>query len=204
MACSSAREPAWTNTFSYSEGLAVLIQAGSIADEQAIQAWLEAELQRGAVRLEAAALKPLARALADWSTQTDAAAKARLIDLDGWLLATREAAELRAQQRQMGMSLLQLMSDMGHDLPEPVALSWPAAWSWAAVGLSVSEGDMVEGYLYGWVANQLSASVRLLPLIASQAQQLQVADPQQLWSSGVGAGMAQLAHAELYSRLFRS
>ena len=31
--------------FSYSEGLEVLIQAGSIADEQAIQAWLEAELQ---------------------------------------------------------------------------------------------------------------------------------------------------------------
>ena len=28
--------------FSYSEGLEVLIQAGSIADEQAIQAWLEA------------------------------------------------------------------------------------------------------------------------------------------------------------------
>lgn len=190
--------------FSYSEGLEVLIQA---------------ELQRGAVRLEAAALMPLAEALVGWSTQADAAAKARLIDLDGWLLATREAAELRAQQRQMGMSLLQLMSDMGHDLPEPVALSWPAAWAWAAVRLSVSGGDMVEGYLYGWVANQLSASVRLLPLgpsraqvlqqrllplIASQAQLLQAADPQQLWSSGVGAGMAQLAHAELYSRLFRS
>ena len=49
--------------FSYSEGLEVLIQAGSIADEQAIQAWLEAELQRGAVRLEAAALRPLVEAL---------------------------------------------------------------------------------------------------------------------------------------------
>ena len=78
---------------------------------------------------------------------------------------------------------------------------------------------MVEGYLYAWSANQLSAAVRLLPLgpsraqvlqqrllplIASQAQLLEAADPQQLWSSGVGAGMAQLAHAELYSRLFRS
>ena len=123
--------------FSYSEGLEVLIQAGTIADEQAIEAWLEAELQRGAVRLEAAALNPLADALVGWSSQADAVAKASLIDLDGWLLATREAAELRAQQRQMGMSLLQLMSDMGHDLPEPVALSWPAAWAWAAVGLSV-------------------------------------------------------------------
>ena len=133
--------------FSYSEGLEVLIQAGSIADEQAIQAWLEAELQRGAVRLEAAALRPLVEALVGWSTQADAAAKGRLIDLDGWLLATREAAELRAQQRQMGMSLLQLMSDMGHDLPEPVAVSWPAAWAWAAVGMSVPAGGMVEGSL---------------------------------------------------------
>ena len=89
--------------FSYSEGLEVLIQAGSIADEQSIQAWLEAELQRGAVRLEAASLKPFAEALVGWSIQADAAAKARLIDLDGWLLAPREAAEMREKQRKRGM-----------------------------------------------------------------------------------------------------
>ena len=75
--------------FSYSEGLEVLIQAGSIADEQAIQAWLEAELQWGAVRLEAAALRPLAEALVGWSTQADAAAKGRLIDLDGCCCTAR-------------------------------------------------------------------------------------------------------------------
>ena len=78
---------------------------------------------------------------------------------------------------------------------------------------------MTQGYLYGWVANQLSAAVRLLPLgpsraqvvqqrllplIAEQAGLLQSQDPRQLWSRGVGASMAQLAHAELYSRLFRS
>jgi urease accessory protein len=85
--------------------------------------------------------------------------------------------------------------------------------------LQVAESEMVEGYLYGWVANQLSAAVRLLPLgpsraqllqhsllplIKGQAEQLQRRDPRQLWTSGVGAGMAQLTHAELYSRLFRS
>ena len=78
---------------------------------------------------------------------------------------------------------------------------------------------MVEGYLYGWVANQLSAAVRLVPLgptsaqvlqlrlsslIKRQAEQLFHQDPRQLWSAGLGASMAQLAHAELYSRLFRS
>ena len=78
---------------------------------------------------------------------------------------------------------------------------------------------MVEGYLYSWVANQLSAAVRLVPLgpiraqvlqrrmaprIAAAAQAVSGRSVAELWSSGVGASMAQLAHAELYSRLFRN
>ena len=205
--------------FSYSEGLEVLIQSGTLADENALLEWLEAELQRGSVRLEAAALRLLVASLWDWCQGTDPAARDRLIDLDGWLMACRDAAEVRAQQRQMGQSLLQLLAEMGHVLPEPLGLSWPAAWAWAAMALDIPIGEMVEGYLYSWVANQLSAAVRLLPLgptraqvlqqrllplITVQASQLQAEDPRSLWNGGVGSAMAQLAHAELYSRLFRS
>ena len=114
---------------------------------------------------------------------------------------------------------MQLLADMGHPLPEPVPLAWPAAWAWAAVSLNVPVQEMVEGFLYGWVANQLSAAVRLvplgptraqvlqqrlLPLIVDQAHQVLGQAPRELWSGGVGASLAQLAHAELYSRLFRS
>ena len=204
--------------FSYSEGLEVLIQAGDLCEETQLQDWLEAELTQGMLRLEAAALPLLAADVSAWCAG-ESAARQRLLELDGWLLATREAAEVRAQQRQMGQSLLQLLVDMDHPLPEPIHLSWPAAWAAAAVALNVPALAMVEGYLYGWVANQLSASVRLLPLgpsraqvlqqrllplIAEQARQLQDCDPRTLWSGGVGAGLAQLHHAELYSRLFRS
>ena len=204
--------------FSYSEGLEVLIQAGDIREEAQLQAWLEAELNQGMLRLEGAALPLLAADLSAWRAG-ESAARQRLLDLDGWLLATREAAEVRAQQRQMGQSLLQLLNDMGHPLPESIRLSWPAAWAAAARQLRVSDLDMVEGYFYGWVANQLSAAVRLLPLgpsraqvlqqrllplIGEQAQRVQGRDPRDLWTGGVGAGLAQLAHAELYSRLFRS
>ena len=204
--------------FSYSEGLEVLIQAGDLCEETQLQQWLEAELTQGMLRLEAAALPLLAADVSAWFAG-ESAARQRLLELDGWLLATREAAEVRAQQRQMGQSLLQLLVDMDHPLPEPIHLSWPAAWAAAAVALTVPALAMVEGYLYGWVANQLSASVRLLPLgpsraqvlqqrllplIAEQARQLQDCDPRTLWSGGVGAGLAQLNHAELYSRLFRS
>ncbi|MBC8168233.1 MAG: urease accessory protein UreF [Synechococcus sp.] len=205
--------------FSYSEGLEVLVQTNGLNDEQAVQDWLTAELIRGALRLEVAALPKLRHQLEVWVHQGDVQGHYGVENLDGWLLATREASELRAQQRQMGQSLVQLLNDLGHPLPEPVRLSWPAAWAWAASAMKIPVLDMLEGYLYGWVANQLSAAVRLvplgpsraqllqhrlLPLIKGQAEQLQRRDPRQLWTSGVGAGMAQLAHAELYSRLFRS
>ena len=204
--------------FSYSEGLEVLIQSGDIGEEAQMQAWLEGELNNGMLRLEAAALPHMRAELSNWRAG-EAAAQRRLIDLDGWLSATREAAEVRAQQRQMGQSLLLLLADMGHPLPERIALSWPAAWASASLVLNVTVPEMVEGYLYGWVANQLSAAVRLLPLgptraqvqqqrllplIAEQAELLQSIDPRSLWSGGVGAALAQLTHAELYSRLFRS
>ena len=205
--------------FSYSEGLEVLIQAGLLTDEASLEDWLTAELERGALRLEAAALSLLRADLQLWTRLGDQAALKRVLDLDGWLLSSREAVEMRAQQRQMGGSLLQLMADMDHGLPHPAKLAWPGAWAWAALAFAVSETEMVEGYLYGWTANQLSAAVRLVPLgptraqvlqqrllprIAEQARLLQEQDPRQLWSGGVGASLAQLAHAELYSRLFRS
>ena len=205
--------------FSYSEGLEVLIQNNTICDETALLSWLEAELQQGVLRIDAAALRPLSTLLSAWSATSDDAARERLFELDSWLQASHEAAEVRAQQRQMGDSLIQLLADLGHHLPDQLRLGWPSAWAWACVALKIDDHAMVQGYLYSWVANQLSAAVRLLPLgpsraqllqhklgplILAQAAELQLADPRELWSSGVGAGLAQLTHAELYSRLFRS
>lgn len=193
--------------FSYSEGLEVLVQHGQLADGPAVAAWLEAELCRGALTLEAASLPQLL-----------VAPLAELRERDSWLLALREAAEVRAQQRQMGASLLRLLADLGFE-PPALDLAWPAAFALAGRALEIPAEALVEAYLYGWVANQLSAAVRLVPLGPTQAQRLQLglapliaaraaelaaADPDALWSGGVGSGLAQLRHAELYSRLFRS
>ena len=223
--------------FSYSEGLEVLVQSGRLADAAAVGSWLEAELQRGALRLEAAALPSLMALLRDWQEQAGSngneaeQARQRLLERDGWLLAQREAAEVRAQQRQMGGSLLQLLADLGWPLPgaeirdwptglaSPISFAWPTAFAWAGHCLAVPAEALVEAYLYGWAANQLSAAVRLVPLGPTEAQRLQLrlgpviaaeaaelanTDPETLWSGGVGAGLAQLGHGGLYSRLFRS
>ena len=215
--------------FSYSEGLEVLVQSGQLGSVEALEVWLQAELRCGALALEAAALSRLQEQLGRWRELAAAAGpadpvalavRAALLDLDGWLPAQREAPELRAQQRQMGQSLLQLLVDLGLALPAATPpLAWPAAFAWAACSLELHSPAVEEAYLYGWVANQISAAVRLVPLgptqgqrlqlglaatIAERAQALALADPRSLWSGGVGAGLAQLQHAELYSRLFRS
>jgi urease accessory protein len=214
--------------FSYSEGLEVLVQAGDLRDAAGVGRWLAAELERGGLAIEAATLPRLMEALARCREAPGGEGWAAVRQLDGWLLAQREAAELRAQQRQMGRSLLQLLSDLGMPLPVPPEaaatepaprLAWPTAWAWAGVALGIAPEEVLEAYLYGWVATQLSAAVRLVPLGPTEAQRLQLAlapsiasraadlvsaDPQALWNGGVGAGLAQLGHGELYSRLFRS
>lgn len=207
--------------FSYSEGLEVLVQTGQLRDATSLRRWLEAELDRGALTIEAASLGRLMDALARWREAPDGPAWQELLELDGWLLAQREAAEVRAQQRQMGRSLLQLLAELGLPLPQgrTPRLAWPAAWAWAGLALEIAPQDVVEAYLYGWIAAQLSAAVRLVPLGPTESQRLQLAlaaaiasraadlvdtDPETLWNGGVGAGLAQLGHGELYSRLFRS
>ena len=193
--------------FSYAEGLEVLVQHGELQDAAGVEGWLRAELQRGAVAIEAA-----------WLPALLLAPEPELRDRDAWLLAQREAPELRAQQRQMGRSLLRLLADLGLE-PPALDLAWPGAFALAGRALAIPALELVEAYLDGWVANQLSAAVRLVPLgptraqavqwrlapvIAARAESLAGADPDQLWTGAVGASLAQLRHAELYSRLFRS
>jgi len=215
--------------FSYSEGLEVLVQQGRLVNGAAVESWLLAELDRGTLVLEAASLPGLMGSLATWrraeATERRLSARQEVIARDRWLLALREAPEMRAQHRQMGGSLLRLLRDLGWPLPPdpPTSaaplLAWPAAWAWALVALELPEGAGVEAYLYAWVATQLSAAVRLVPLgpteaqriqlrlaprIAERAETLAATSPESLWSGGVGASLAQLRHGELYSRLFRS
>ncbi|MFM9101173.1 MAG: urease accessory protein UreF, partial [Cyanobium sp.] len=52
--------------FSYSEGLEVLVQEGRLGDGAALGQWLRAELGRGTLTLETAALAELRQALNGW------------------------------------------------------------------------------------------------------------------------------------------
>ena len=160
------------------------------------------------------------RDLVSWRDHQDVKYKLIIEEWNSWLSSLRDSPEIRSQQIQMGESLLQLLIDLDHPLPDnEKKFIWPIAWAWAGVCWDIPQIDLVEGFLYSWVANQLSAALRLLSLGPTKAQQLQKKsliliksqasylleqNPKELWVGDVGAIMAQQSHIELYSRLFRS
>ena len=206
--------------FSYSEGLEWLVQNKKVHDEISLFNWLESELSRGQITIEACSLAHIMKDLVDWRDKKDDQYKSLIKEWNSWLTSLRDSPEIRSQQTQMGESLLQLFIDLGHPLPNnEKKFIWPIAWAWAGVCWDIPQIDLVEGFLYGWVANQLSAALRLLSLGPTKAQQLQKKslkliksqasylleqNPKEIWVGDVGAIMAQQSHIELYSRLFRS
>ena len=206
--------------FSYSEGLEWLVQTEKILNEEEIFNWIRAELLRGQIRIEAAAQTPIRDELKRWQESKSPNSKIIISEWNSWLLALRDASTMRSQHCQMGQSLIKLLTELGQPLPDKSKkFCWPIAWAWASHVWNLSKIEGTEGYLYSWVANQLSAAVRLiplgpnkaqalqsnlLPLISEQAQLVLNKDPREIWTGDVGATFAQLSHHELYSRLFRS
>jgi len=207
--------------FSYSEGLEWLVQNQKVNDETTLFSWIQSELSRGQITIEASSISYIMKDLVFWkNNSSDAQHKLVIEEWNSWLSSLRDSPDVRSQQTQMGESLLQLLIDLDHPLPDnEKKFIWPIAWSWAGVCWDIPEIDLVEGFLYSWVANQLSAALRLLSLGPTKAQQLQQKsllliksqanylsqqNPKEIWIGDVGAIMAQQSHVELYSRLFRS
>ena len=206
--------------FSYSEGLEWLVQNQKVNNETTLFNWIESELSRGQITIEASSISHIMKDLVDWKNNRDAQHKFVIEEWNSWLSSLRDSPDVRSQQTQMGESLLQLLIDLDHPLPDnEKTFIWPIAWAWAGVCWDIPQIDLVEGFLYSWVANQLSAALRLLSLGPTKAQQLQKKslkliksqasylleqNPKEIWVSDVGAIMAQQSHVELYSRLFRS
>ena len=206
--------------FSYSEGLEWLVQNKKVNNETTLFNWIKSELSRGQITIEASSISYIMKDLFDWKNNRDVQHKFVIEEWNSWLSSLRDSPDVRSQQTQMGESLLQLLIDLDHPLPDnEKKFIWPIAWAWAGVCWNIPSIDLVEGFLYSWVANQLSAALRLLSLgptkaqklqkkslliIKSQANYLSKQNPREVWISDVGAIMAQQSHVELYSRLFRS
>jgi urease accessory protein len=205
--------------FSYSEGLEAAVDAGVVRDEATAAQWLSDQLHLGLARAE---LPLLAAAHAAWR-RSDAA---RIADLNTWLLATRESAELRAQTEQMGRSMLDWLSK--HDAADPrvaqlaalqPAPSWPIAFALGTAQAGADTRDAVLAYGFSWAENQVQAALKAVPLgqsagqriLARLAQELpplvesaMTLDDAQRQAFAPLLAVRSAQHEMQYSRLFRS
>lgn len=204
--------------FSYSEGLESAIDGGVVHDAASAADWLADQLQLGLARAD---LPLLAAAHGAW-TAHDAA---RLAELNTWMLATRETAELRAQCEQMGRSMLEWLRQRGDDphLATLAALTpapaWPIAFALAAMQTGATVRDTLLAFGFSWAENQVQAALKAVPLGQSAGQRILARLAREL-PAAVDSALAlddearraftpmlairSAQHETQYSRLFRS
>lgn len=205
--------------FSYSEGLESAVDAGVVHDADSGAQWLADQLQLGLARAD---LPLVAAAHAAWG-EHDAA---RIAELNAWMLATRESAELRAQCEQMGRSMLEWLRQRAPEdgrigtlaalTPAP---AWPIAFALAAARTGASARDALLAFGFSWAENQVQAALKAVPLGQSAGQRILARLAQDL-PDAVDAALAvgdderrtflpmlairSAQHETQYSRLFRS
>lgn len=198
--------------FAYSQGLEMAIADGIVADAASAQHWIDDLLLCVLARFEA----PL------WLRAFDAHAGgdlARVGAVNAELLAARETAELRAETRQMGASLLRLFPVLGLPVPALPDPAYPTAFAAACSGLGVDREAGLAAYLWSWSENQVLVAVKALPLGQQAGQSMllalqpsivravQVATTlreDELGTAAVAFAIVSARHESLYSRLYRS
>ncbi len=187
--------------FSYSQGLESAVESGMVRDAASAGRWIRDVLDGPVGGVEAAFL---ARFLTLWQDPTTTSyasgvhdgrasaalpgePEAHLRRLDQQFQGSRESAQLLAETRQMGWSLLSLV----HGLPPTgLGLQWPAiahllkqlaerhqpsyllVWSGLATACAVPAGDAIIGWLWSWLENQVMAALKTVPLGQSAGQTL--------------------------------
>ena len=205
--------------FSYSQGLEAAVEAGVVRDAGSAQRWIADVLSWSMARTEA----PLFLRLAGAWQESDVSGIA------GWnavFLATREAAELRAESVQMGYSLRRLFATLGtfeaqalqrlDGLDEP---AFPTVFTFAVAQWGIDERQALLGYLWSWLENQVMAALKAVPLGQTDGQRMLLAlgetlpsmvdtaaalEDEEIGSYAPGLAMACSRHETQYSRLFRS
>lgn len=202
--------------FTYSQGIEWAVEAGWIRTAGDLEAWLGDQLRNSLSTLDL----PLLARMQAAAGAGEQDSMTRWVD---WLLAAREASELRAEEINRGRALADLL--VAWDLPgapawKPVlARSQAAGFAYAAAAWDIPVRDSVPGYAWGWLENLVLAAVKIIPLGQTSGQQvlqrliacipaavgaaLRLAD-EEIGASSPALAIASSAHEIQYTRLFRS
>ncbi|MCP1314450.1 urease accessory protein UreF [Halomonas sp. 707D7] len=201
--------------FAFSQGLESAFELGWVSDEESLAEWLSGVLHDGLTRCE---LPVIARLYAAFETRDGES----VAEWDGWLAASRETAELAAEDARLGAALERLLASLGL-LPQEEWLPRPAGYvtlfAYTAFTRGVSPRQAMLGFGWAWLENQLAVACKALPLGHTSAQRLIERlrpalskavdealrlDDGELGPALPGVALASALHETQYSRLFRS
>lgn len=205
--------------FAYSHGLEWAHEAGDLHDAATLRDWLDALVTHGSLHNDLVLFACAWRA----SSENDAAALAEIAEL---ALALANSAERRLETVTQGNAFIlaaraawpcaafdRLRAAWDGDVAYPVAVAV------AASGHDVPLRPALEAYALGFVANLVSASVRLgivgqtdgqkiiaglVPSLHEAAARTEAATLDDLGGCALRSDLASLRHETQYSRLFRS
>jgi urease accessory protein len=202
--------------YSFSQGLEYAIEAGWVRDEASALGWISGLLGASIGTLDVPVLRRLHAAWSSGDAET----------VDRWsrfLIASRETAELRAEDRHLGRSLAKVLAEAGvpkaRDWQTRADATFATTFALGCTHWQVGADQCVWGYLWAWAENQVLAAVKAVPLGQSAGQRMldaliaqipQVArdavalEDEQIGSAAPMHLIASAAHETQYTRLFRS
>lgn len=202
--------------FAYSDGLETAVGLGWVTDEQGARAWIGGRLREQIAATDLPVLSRLIRSCVGCD-------RPALDRWARWLRATRDSAEGRAADRQIGQALARLLDDLGVRAAAPwVAAehaSFALGFAIAAHAWGIDEEDALTGYAWSWLESQIGAAVKLVPLGQTSGQrilsELAIEIPAvvigarslsdaELGATAPAAAMAAAWHERERVRLFRS
>lgn len=162
--------------FSYSEGIEAAVDKGLVNTEAQSADWLSDQLHISLARGDLAAI---AKAIPAWRR----ADMPRLVELNQWVMQTRETQEFRLQTDQMGRSLAQwhqalndtsatALQEFDKLSPNAERTTYPIAFALAASSTQASVRDCCLAFTFGWAENMVGAAVKSVPLGQSAGQRI--------------------------------
>jgi urease accessory protein len=201
--------------FHFSQGLEFAVERGVVTNEAEALDWIEGIAEHAIATLD---LPILSRLRASFLLDDIA----QVHHWNARLLASRETAELREEDRHMGRAFARILSelDIGTQWTmQSVDVSYAAMFAKVCAAWDIDERAMLQAYAWTWVENQTLAAVKLVPLgqmagqrilhalipklesLASRAQEL---PDDEIGTSAVMQSIASVRHEGQYTRLFRS
>jgi urease accessory protein len=211
-----------TGSYSYSHGLEWAVEAGHIPDRESLVDWLEADLCFGSGRNEAIFFSEAWRSAMDDD-------RAKLFEIADLAAAFRASSEFALESSQQAAACLAMLRRVWPDR----VLDWlsevlferhvPPAMA-VVLGVrsarhSIPASMALPAFLQSYIANLVTAGVRLLPLgqtdgqlaiaeleeaVLAASAQAKEATFNDLGSAAFMVDLASMAHETQYTRLFRS